>query len=201
MFLYSIVIKMDDDIAVDLISVAHKAMQDVQLHYSIAGWTHRGMKVRRNASKWAVTKEEYAFDEFPDFVSGWVYATNLRTVQKLVSHAILDSNPLWIDDAWLTGIVRQKAKTINLVGWDQFYSPYTEHLQCCINDDDRWCDFLAMPSGSNEAFIEAYGQQALNCHMEQSCSRRKWSESVWNNCQVDNPLFLPESKGVGRVFT
>ena len=191
---------MDDDIAVDLIRLAQKAAKDVQFSDSIAGWTHRRMKVRRNASKWAVTWGEYGSDEFPDFVSGWAYATNLRTVKKLLDLAVLDPNPLWIDDAWITGIVRQKAKTINLVGWDAFYSPYSEHLQCCIDDEDHWCDYLAMPSGSNEALIEAFGQQALNCHMEQGCSKRKWSESVWRNCQVDNPLFLPETKGVGRVF-
>ena len=80
---------MDDDIVVDLTKFIIKTKSQISKDsLTIGGWIHSGMKVRREQSKWALTKEEFGQDHFPDFASGWAYATNWRTAQMLVEGAL-----------------------------------------------------------------------------------------------------------------
>jgi hypothetical protein len=88
------------------------------------------LKVRRAASKWAVTTDEYGPEIFPEFVSGWAYAVTASTARSLASKAT-EVPTLWIDDVWITGLVRLEAG-IEITSWNQFYTPYTEHLECCL---------------------------------------------------------------------
>ena len=86
---------MDDDIVVDLTKFIIKTKSQISKDsLTIGGWIHSGMKVRREQSKWALTKEEFGKDHFPDFASGWAYATNWRTAQMLVEGALQISQPL-----------------------------------------------------------------------------------------------------------
>ena len=86
---------MDDDIAVDLTKLITKTKSQISKDsLTIGGWIHSGMNVRREQSKWALTKEEFGQDHFPDFASGWAYATNWRTAQVLVEEALQINQPL-----------------------------------------------------------------------------------------------------------
>ena len=146
----SVIIKMDDDIAVDLPRLIAKAT--ALKHSNIGGWVHSGMKVRRGSStsKWAVTASEFPNSTYPDFVSGWVYAATQPTVQEMVAQASSQlSDPFWIDDVWLTGLVRQQLEHLRLQHWNDQYTPYLEHLQCCLKEPRHFCDFIAGPTEGN----------------------------------------------------
>ena len=97
------IIKMDDDIAVDLPKIIEKSKTNLQ---TIGGWIHSKMNVRRRNSKWSLNKNEFEQDTFPDFVSGWAYAMKMSIAQKIVSVAEMATN-LWVDDVWITGIVKK----------------------------------------------------------------------------------------------
>ena len=93
------IVKMDDDIAVDLPKIIEKSKTNLQ---TIGGWIHSKMNVRRRNSKWSLNKNEFEQDTFPDFVSGWAYAMKMSIAQKIVSVAEMATN-LWVDDVWITG--------------------------------------------------------------------------------------------------
>ena len=94
------IIKMDDDIGVDIPKMIIKSL-DVE---NIGGWIHEKMTVRRKASKWSLTKDEYKYDIYPDFVSGWAYAMDMKSAKKIVKLGLEKFNGnLWIDDVWITG--------------------------------------------------------------------------------------------------
>ena len=144
-----VIIKMDDDIAVDLPRLIDQAK--ALKPYEIGGWIHSGMRVRRGAlSKWSVSTSEFANATYPDFVSGWVYAARRPAVQDLVAQASR-SEPFWIDDVWLTGLVRQELEHLKLEPWNHQYTPYQEHLRCCLNNSQLqyYCDYIAGPTESD----------------------------------------------------
>lgn len=184
----TVIVKMDDDIAVDLPRLLKKAQKSL---LSIGGWVHSNMNVRRNFSKWAVTRQEFSEDVYPDFVSGWAYAMTSQSAKIILAKATDDS--FWIDDVWITGILR--SPSIPLQAWNRFYTPYVEHLECCLADSRHLCDFLALPANGQSRLIEAFGQQSINCY-QNSCPKR--SEQKY--CRVANPLFLPDTLGIGQVL-
>ena len=64
--------------------------------------------VRRNKSKWAVTKEEYGWDTYPYYVSGPAYVISVNAVPMLVD-ALDQVHFLSMEDVFITGILRKKA--------------------------------------------------------------------------------------------
>ena len=118
---------MDDDIAVDLTKIITKANKDLIIGKEestpkIAGWVHSNMKVRRTNSKWALTTTEFEKDVYPDFVSGWTYATTWKTAHALVQEALKHKESLWIDDVWITGILFEKIANSKFVGVNDLVS-------------------------------------------------------------------------------
>ena len=193
-----LLIKMDDDISVDLPRIINNAYELPP--YTIGGWVHQQLMVRRSRSKWAVTAEEYPKLFYPDFVSGWVYATGFDTIKILVQSA-KNMKRFWIDDVWLTGIVReeQNHQQIDLQSWSSQFTPYHEHMQCCLNDSNFNCDFIAGPSNKEANNIIEFAKLAKRCYNSGSCAKRPLAQSIWNTCQVKNPYFL-QSSGVGKVL-
>ena len=108
----------------------------------------------------------------------------------------------WIDDVWLTGIVReeQSHRKIGLQSWSSQFTPYHEHLQCCLNESDYECDFMAGPSRKEPDTIIKFANLAKRCYSSKFCSKRSLAQSIWNKCHVENPYFLPESGGIGKVL-
>ena len=68
-----------------------------------------------------------------------------------------------------------------------------------MEDTSYSCDFIAAPSNGETDLIEKFGKNARRCH-DHPCSKRPWSKSISNICKVANPLFLPESGGIGYVL-
>ncbi len=172
----------------------------------MAGWLHSGMHVRRSRSKWAVTSDDYKGQTYPDFLSGWAYAMSKAVSDKIADEAAanaVNGKPFWIDDVWISGMIRA-ALRIPLTSWSQYYTPYKEHVECCVNDanDNSYaCDYLVGPTDGDTRLLANFGKLSMSCYQNQtSCSKRRpWSQSIWNTCKLDNPLFLPETAGVGHV--
>ena len=187
------IIKMDDDIAVNL----PKMMKKSQTIENMAGWVHQAMPVRRRASKWSLSKEEFKGDTYPDFLSGWAYAMTMHTAKKILDVGLESDNKLWIDDVWITGMLRSEANIRGMTSWSQWYTPYVEHLQCCLKGFELECDFIAAPSNGQAQLIESFGSHSRHCSRT-GCPKRK--TSLLSTCYVPNPLFLPDSGGIGHVM-
>lgn len=189
------IIKMDDDIAVDIPKMIEKSGNSLE---TIGGWLHSKMNVRRRNSKWSLSKVEFEQDTFPDFVSGWAYAMTMSSAKRIVYLAETASN-LWVDDVWVTGILRLNAGINQLNNWSRWYTPYIEHLKCCLEDLNYSCDFIVLPTNGDTDLIEKFGKLSRHCY-NYSCFTRPQSISIRKICNVANPLFLPESGGVGHVL-
>jgi len=164
-------------------------------------------------SKWFVSHEEWPGNVYPDFLSGWAYATGPLTAAALVQAAQKDPRPLWIDDLWVTGIL---ASSIGapLLSLNSMYTVHTDHLRCCLDQENEGnaeklyqCDFLVGPSSGDKDLVRRFGQLATHCHQRRrqrptsACERRPWKQAVSRTCvRVNNPLLLPDSPGVGEVI-
>ena len=98
------VLKMDDDIAVDIFQLlAHIKPNNIS-GLALAGAVMMGQELhplRDRSSKWFVTREEYALESYPPFVSGWAYVTSITAAKELVERS--ESSPyFWIDDVYVS---------------------------------------------------------------------------------------------------
>ena len=77
------VLKMDDDIALDIFQFALKVQADYssegQLKDSLLGYKQIGLTPQRNPkNKWFVSQNEFKGDIYPDFMSGWAYVSTIK---------------------------------------------------------------------------------------------------------------------------
>ena len=114
----------------------------------------------------------------------------------------------WIDDVWITGIVRSEAgSSIKLLNWSNLFTPYVEHIQCCLKDLFQSCDFWVAPSNESVQLIESFGNFSRFCYQNvcQTSDPGGDDDDDTNNnakeCHLTNPYFInPESRGIGHVF-
>jgi hypothetical protein len=197
-------LKMDDDIMVDYFQLMAKLESRYQdLDDILLGYKQIGLRPQRDPkSKWFVSRQDYPSESYPDFLSGWAYVTTPKTALKIAKEAN-QSDLFWIDDIWVAGMLASQSG-IKLESLNNLYTVYVEHIECCLDHDDEdklMCDFIVGPSQDRFDLIQRFGDLAIKCHRMQNCSRRKWDSSVINTCaHIDNPFFLPDSKGVGEVF-
>ena len=192
---------MDDDILVDFYQFLGKVNEEGSASNSAFGYKQIGLSPQRypGTGKWAVSEEEFQGPEYPDFLSGWAYAIDPLAASKIVSLAERRS-VFWIDDVWVTGILASEAG-IRINSLNTFYTVYREYIDCCLEDEDLTCDFMVGPSERDEDLVRSFGLRATRCHRSGSCGRRTWEQSVIKTCiKVDNPLFLPDTPGIGEVF-
>merc|ERR1719360_96594 len=124
----------------------------------------------------------------------------MKSAKKIVKLGLEKFNGnLWIDDVWITGLLRSAANIDVMTSWNQWYTPYVEHLECCLSEPDHHCDFIVAPSNGDASLIRAFGNQSRQCYSH-PCFKREWSRSIWSTCHVANPYFLPDSAGIGHVL-
>ncbi|XP_018370601.1 PREDICTED: beta-1,3-galactosyltransferase 5 isoform X2 [Trachymyrmex cornetzi] len=108
------IMKMDDDIIVNIYGILEKLHSGMIEKNSLTGYIMKNMiPVREPANKWYVSKAEYADNIYPDFVSGWLYITHPQIASRLINYALSSHDYFWIDDVFVTGILRQ-ALNINI---------------------------------------------------------------------------------------
>ena len=116
------VLKTDDDVLVNVFSLlrhmsdlnkARKTSKLLMCRYQ------RNMPVLRTG-KWAVNMTEFQESHYPPYCSGLAYIMTMD-VAKALYDASFNTPNMWVDDAWLTGMVAAEAhiKHTNIV---QVYS-------------------------------------------------------------------------------
>lgn len=166
-----LVLKMDDDIAVDLFQLVNLVRNQSQLSgMEIVGAVMTGNElnpVRERSSKWYVSRHDYAPSRYPPFVSGWTYVTTIQAARQLVRHG--ESSPFfWIDDIFVTGMLTALSG-VKLVDIRPRFTIFTDHLRCCLRDRSAGCDYFVGPGGDDANLIEAFHRQSLRCRIE-SCN-------------------------------
>ncbi|KAF2365165.1 Glycosyl transferase family 31 [Trinorchestia longiramus] len=198
----SVIIKMDDDIAVDLFQLR----QMIKYKYAGLNNTLLGLVqvdshvLRTNGSKWRVTEEEFKGNTYPTFLSGWCYIAPMETVQKLALNA--HAFPyFWIDDVLVTGIMAEKLG-ITREGLNHKYTIHAGFLQCCTQENyspyKYYCDYYVAPTNGNLELFSAALDQFNYCY-RRGCEKRPGNKMLVYTCiakQGETPL----GRGVGEVI-
>lgn len=188
---------MDDDIVVDFYYLAHYLKSEKFITYSpitthyMAGYVlEKVLAIRRKQNKWYVSEDEFPDDIYPDYLSGWMYVVSPATAQALVSLSAKPSSRFfWIDDVWVTGVIRDQLKISINESWNSQFSANSQFLDCCITDLEKHsfsCPFIAGPNGGDHKLITKFMQT-----IEKQCYKHKLSGS--NACH-DRPLNMPSLK-------
>lgn len=163
------IIKMDHDIVVDLFSIMKMLQKLPHRQYILAGYVMSNMKpIRERNSKWYVTREEYNADDYPSFLSGWLYITNAATVQLLYT-ASQNVPHFWIDDLYITGILAQEIP-VPLVRLNRYYATDPNPIKCCISHPKYMCDLWVGPNGGDVKLVQHFAAYARAC-FKYSCKQ------------------------------
>ena len=167
-----LVLKMDDDTAVDFFQLLHLVREKGLSGPRICGAVMTGDELlpqRNRSSKWFVSYEEYALPRYPPFVSGWAYVSTIEAARLLVKHS--ESSPFfWIDDVYVTGILSNLSGLNRPLEIRPQLTIYSDHLSCCIQHKNQICDYLILPS-ADPAALEIFYRQVLECARSGNCSK------------------------------
>ncbi|KAG5307208.1 PREDICTED: beta-1,3-galactosyltransferase 5 isoform X1 [Acromyrmex echinatior] len=178
------IMKMDDDIIVNIYGILEKLHSGMIEKNSLTGYIMKDMiPVREPANKWYVSKAEYINNIYPDFVSGWLYITHPQIASRLINYAVSSHEYFWIDDVFVTGILRQ-ALNIKIQNISELFTTDYRYLECCIKGKANLlkCEFLAGPNGGDTELQVRFKEFAKFCHA--NCSIRKESNLVGKTCVV-----------------
>ena len=178
------VIKMDDDIAVDVFQLKQFISYYLKdMKNSLVGLVWQEITVPRNSSKWQVSKAEYLPDKYPDYLSGWCYIATIDAVENLVSKSKLLPF-FWIDDVFVTGILAHELG-IKRVGMNNRFTMDTSLLKCCYDEDyspyEYYCDYVASPTGGDPIVMTSALSQFKYC-FENGCRQRPSAKSLDKTC-------------------
>lgn len=178
------VLKMDDDIAVDLFQLLHLVRSLNVSGLQIAGAVLQGdelLPLRDKGSKWYVSYDEYAKSRYPAFVSGWAYVTTIEAARKIVRRS--ESSPFfWVDDVYVTGILANLSG-VERVDIRKRLTIYSNHIKCCVTNRGSACDYFIGPM-DDAGLLEAFHLNALHCRLE-SC-RPSDGEIRASRCVIAN---------------
>ena len=174
------VVKMDDDIAVDVYQLYDKLIERYPPRDLLLGLIHYDMEpVRDPSSKWYVPAAEYPAEFYRPFLSGWMYVASQDVVNRLLSASERRQN-FWIDDVHVTGTLASDAG-VKLSSLNSYYTPHVNHLECCARAETLLCDYMVGPAGGDEALLADFLGQARRC-WRAGCVRRKPEVSVARTC-------------------
>lgn len=201
------IVKMDDDIVVDfyyLSSYLRNIAKDVkQKEYHLAGYVLRDVKpIRLRQNKWFVSVDEFNGDIYPDYMSGWMYVTTPAVAQRLVRAASMGNLKFfWIDDAWVTGVVRSNQQIHINETWNSLFSANSQFLDCCIDDIRKYkyrCPFIAGPNGGDHKLIIKFLQSLRKrCYVVSN----DINVPIQNRCEhrpADKPPLIKSCVGIDK---
>ncbi|XP_032686904.1 beta-1,3-galactosyltransferase 5 [Odontomachus brunneus] len=177
------IMKMDDDIVVNMYGILDK-LHDTVHKDSLIGYALKNMiPVRETANKWYVSRAEYSGSIYPDFVSGWMYIVHSKAARRLTNYAESSNKYFWIDDVFVTGILRQ-ALNIKIQDIGELYTTDYRYLECCIKGrkNSLKCEFLVGPNGGDVELQVKFQEFAKFCHT--NCSVRTKTNFVSKTCVV-----------------
>ncbi|XP_024883242.1 beta-1,3-galactosyltransferase 5-like [Temnothorax curvispinosus] len=176
------IMKMDDDIVVNIYGILEKLRSGMIEENSLTGYIMKNMiPVREPANKWYVSRAEYANSVYPDFVSGWLYITRPQVASQLIDHAESSREYFWIDDVFVTGILRH-ALNIKIQNISELYTTDHGYLECCIKGRANLlkCELLVGPNGGDAELQVRFKEFAKFCNA--NCSVRKENNLVGKTC-------------------
>lgn len=161
------IIKMDDDIVVDffhlvhyLLTHNHGLLQSNNNEHFLAGYIFNNVvPIRQRQNKWFVSTEEFSESVYPSYLSGWMYVTTPYTAKSLISATDKSTPIFWIDDTWITGILRAKQHIPINDMLNDLFSANSQFLDCCLADLNKSkyrCPFVAGPNGGDHKMIEQF---------------------------------------------
>lgn len=194
------VIKIDDDIVYDIFYIKRYLdtleLENLKLTSSselLAGYVLDSKKVIRNqANKWYVSEQEYAGNVYPSYLSGWLYITNPKTALRLVNQAY-KTNIFWIDDTWVTGILREPL-AIPLQNLNNWFSANAEFLNCCVQDLKKHnleCELYVGPNGGDSKLLIEFLHNVEKCYYDE-CTKRSPDQNLKNTCVAAFKHILPD---------
>lgn len=208
---------MDDDIVVDFYHlIEYLLVQNERTSNKnsdfLAGYIFRNVvPIRKPQNKWYVSEDEFSDKVYPDYLSGWMYVTIPQTARTLVSIASETSIPIfWIDDTWITGILRAKKRIPIDDSLNHLFSANSEFLDCCITDMEKHkykCPFIAGPNGGDHALIKKY-LEVVNKYClaessdlkQNSCTARDTNKpTLMETCVGADKHLLKESHGAAVI--
>lgn len=172
----SFVVKMDDDTVFDSMFVYNYLgdLIDQQTDTTtgggseqfLAGYTLSDKKPIRNAAnKWYVSPDEFPGALYPNYLSGWFYITNPLTARRLVIASQRNSF-MWIDDVWVTGVLREPLG-IPLTDLSKWFAAFSTFLDCCIadaNERSLLCDYYVGPNDGDHNLIVTFNAAMARCY-------------------------------------
>lgn len=152
------VVKMDDDVAVN-----PYRLRDVVAArgYQLTGCVIAAKPIRDPRNKWYVSRDEYAADAYPHFLSGWLYVATAESVHALLRAVGPREKYFWIDDLYVTGVLAQRAR-IPLTDLRPDFETDPGPVHCCVSDRQR-CGFLAAPTGDDLDVLEKFTRRLADC--------------------------------------
>ncbi|CAL4122268.1 unnamed protein product, partial [Meganyctiphanes norvegica] len=110
------VVKADDDAFINILSLQDLMHRTFGKYLAIPHNTLAchvlpvGTSPKRTG-KWAVTKDDYPWDEYPSYCAGLAYLLTPRLAGHLVRASHVPAPPapprIWVDDVWVTGLLAE----------------------------------------------------------------------------------------------
>lgn len=151
------ILKTDDDIYADIFQIVEVLV--VELNNSNKTYACENMAgnkpYRGNNSIWYVSRESYPEETYPDYCSGSAYLVRSDDAAKIYSISN-KTNFLWIDDVFVTGILREKYDLIVNNQSEtslQILTLYNRHKLSNKNEIISWCSEGLGTSQLTHAYI------------------------------------------------
>ncbi|KAH8420434.1 hypothetical protein KR009_010305 [Drosophila setifemur] len=201
------IIKLDDDIIYDVFHLRRylEALEVGQPKLATSSTLLSGFvldakpPIRLQANKWYVSREEYPHALYPAYLSGWLYITNVPTASRIVAEAERDSTIFWIDDTWLTGVVRSRLG-IPLERHNDWFSANAEFLDCCVRDLKQHsfeCEYSVGPNGGDDRLLVEFLHNVEKCYFDE-CVKRPAGKSLKQTCVAAAKSRAPQH-GLGEI--
>ena len=165
-----LIVKTDDDMWLDLHAIATTSIALPRDGEMLACTVLTNMPVERSG-KWAVSEDEIGYSSYPPACSGWLYLLSNVTAATLLQ-AATGAKYFWIDDVWVTGILRQSI-SLELTNIPLTITTSSYHLQIskAMQSQLSWhWDFLAGPAPFEEAASLQLAERARLCFLEKCLS-------------------------------
>ncbi|EDV45341.1 beta-1,3-galactosyltransferase brn [Drosophila erecta] len=184
------IIKLDDDIIYDVFHL-RRYLETLEVRQPglatssslLSGYVLDAKPpIRLRANKWYVSKKEYPHALYPAYLSGWLYVTNVPTAERIVAEAERVSF-FWIDDTWLTGVVRTRLG-IPLERHNDWFSANAEFIDCCVRDLKQHsyeCEYSVGPNGGDDRLLVEFLHNVEKCYFDE-CVKRPVSKSLKETC-------------------
>ncbi|KMZ07444.1 beta-1,3-galactosyltransferase brn isoform X1 [Drosophila simulans] len=184
------IIKLDDDIIYDVFHL-RRYLETLEVRQPglatsstlLSGYVLDAKPpIRLRANKWYVSKKEYPHALYPAYLSGWLYVTNVPTAERIVAEA--ERMPFfWIDDTWLTGVVRTRLG-IPLERHNDWFSANAEFIDCCVRDLKKHnyeCEYSMGPNGGDDRLLVEFLHNVEKCYFDE-CVKRPVGKSLKETC-------------------